>query len=329
MTGQNSAPVLAVDIGGTKIMTALISPEGKMLAGEVCPTLVGEGVPAVIERLFSAIDGLLDRNQLQPSQITGISIACAGGVDTGRGMIVTPSPNMPGWADVPLVEKARERYQVQAFLLNDASAAALGEHRYGAGRGVNNLVLFTLGTGIGGGVIADGELYLGAIGSAAEIGHMTIDADGPECGCGNKGCLETLASGTAVTKDAVRRISCGEKTSIMDTVGGDVDKITAETVAAAARNGDELALEVLNKAGYYLGIGMINMVNIFNPDIIVLGGGMAELGDLFIGQGRKMVAERAWPMSARSVRIVTAQLGNEAGVYGAAAYAFGKAGRKD
>lgn len=327
MTGQNSTPVLAVDIGGTKIMTAVISAEGKMLARDVCPTLAGEGVSAVIERLFSAIDSLLNRNSLRPVQLAGISIACAGGIDTGRGLVVT-SPNMPDWLNVPLVDKTRERFKIDAFLLNDASAAALGEHRYGAGRGVNNLVLFTLGTGIGGGIVADGELYLGAVGAAAEIGHMTIDADGPECACGNKGCLEMLASGTAVTRNAVSRVKRGEKTSLVEMVNGDVDKITAETVANAARNGDALALEVLNKAGYYLGIGMVNVVNIFNPEMIVLGGGMAELGDLFIGQGRQMVAERAFPISSRTVRIVTAQLGNEAGVYGATAYAFGQAGGK-
>lgn len=327
MTGQNSTPVLAVDIGGTKIMTAVISAEGKMLARDVCPTLAGEGVSAVIERLFSAIDSLLNRNSLRPVQLAGISIACAGGIDTGRGLVVT-SPNMPDWLNVPLVDKTRERFKIDAFLLNDASAAALGEHRYGAGRGVNNLVLFTLGTGIGGGIVADGELYLGAVGAAAEIGHMTIDADGPECACGNKGCLEMLASGTAVTRDAVSRVKRGEKTSLVEIVNGDIDKITAETVANAARNGDALALEVLNKAGYYLGIGMVNVVNIFNPEMIVLGGGMAELGDLFIGQGRQMVAERAFPISSRTVRIVTAQLGNEAGVYGATAYAFGQAGGK-
>jgi glucokinase len=325
MTGQSSAPVLAVDIGGTKIMTAVISAEGKMLARDVCPTLVGEGVSAVIERLFTAIDSLLDRNSLQPSQLAGISIACAGGIDTGRGLVATPSPNMPDWLDIPLVDKTRERFRIDAFLLNDASAAALGEHHYGAGKGVENLVLFTLGTGIGGGVVAAGELYLGAVGAAAEIGHMTVDADGPECGCGNKGCLEMLASGTAVTRDAVSRVKNGEKTLLIEMVNGDVDKITAETVASAARNGDALAMDVLNRAGYYLGIGMVNVVNIFNPEMIVLGGGMAELGELFIGQGRRMVAERAFPISARTVRIVTAQLGNEAGVYGAAAYAFGRA----
>ncbi len=322
MTGHYDAPVLAADIGGTKIMTAIFSPEGKILARDVCPTLADEGVKPVIERLCSAIDSLLSNNKLKSSQLGGIGIACAGGIDSGRGVVVTPSPNMTGWVDIPLADIIRERFKIGTFVINDASAAALGEHRSGAGRGVNNLVLFTLGTGIGGGIIANGELYLGAIGAAAEIGHMTVDTSGPKCGCGNTGCLEMLASGRAVERDAMKRISRGEKSSLSGMVGGKAESVTAEQVGTAARNGDPLALNVLSRAAYYLGIGMVNVVNIFNPEMIVLGGGMAELGDLFIGPGRKMVAERAFPISSRIVRIVTAQLGNEAGVYGAAAFAL-------
>jgi glucokinase len=317
MVKQNikiTKPVLALDIGGTKIMTALFAADVGMMAGEVCPTLVGEGVSAVIERLCRAIDAVLDRHGLKPSQLAGIGIACAGGIDSGRGVVVTPSPNMADWTDVPLAEIIRERYRVAVFIVNDASAAALGEHRFGAGRGVKDLVLFTLGTGIGGGIIAGGRLYLGAVGGAGELGHMTVDAGGPPCGCGNTGCLEMLASGRAVARDAVRRLKNGGKSTLLEMVGGEIENITAEQVGAAARNGDPLALDVLAQAAYYLGIGMVNAVNIFNPEIIVCGGGM-------IGPGRRMVAERAFSVSSRSVRIVTAQLGNEAGVYGAAVFA--------
>jgi len=328
MTGQHVTPILAVDIGGTKIMTALFSADDKMLAKDVCPTMADEGVRPVIERLCSAIDSLLDENSLKASQLGGIGIACAGGIDSGRGVVVTPSPNMPGWADIPLADIIQEKYKISTFVVNDASAAALGEHRSGVGRGVNSLVLFTLGTGIGGGIIANGELYLGAVGAAAEIGHMTIDDNGPKCGCGNTGCLEMLASGRAVERDAVERISRGGKSSLTEMAGRKTENITAEMVGEAAQNGDPLALDVLNRAAYYLGIGMVNMVNIFSPEVIVLGGGMAELGDLFIGPGKKMVAERAFPISSRIVRIVTAQLGNEAGVCGAAAFALDKSKRR-
>lgn len=324
MTGQNGTLILAVDIGGTKMMTAVLSAEGQLLVKDVCPTLADEGVLSVIERLFMSIDGLLNQNNTEVSQLGGIGIACAGGIDSGRGIVVTPSPNLPDWHDVPLAKIVRDRYRVDTFLVNDASAAALGEYRFGVGRGASNLVLITLGTGIGGGIIANGELYLGACGSAAEIGHMTVDAKGPKCGCGNTGCLEVLASGPAITRDAIGRIGQGEKSSLVELVGGEVDSITTETIGTAARNGDPLALDVLTRAASYLGVGLVNVVNIFNPEMIVLGGGMVELGDLIIEPARKMMAERAFAISAQAVRIVTAQLGNEAGVYGAAVFALEK-----
>ncbi len=314
--------VMALDIGGTKILTALFSSDGKILAREVCPTLAGEGVAAVIERFCSAITGLLSNNNLKPSQLAGIGIACAGGIDTDRGVVVTPSPNMPGWLNVPLADIVRKRFGVSTFVVNDASAAALGEHRYGAGKGIKNFVLFTLGTGIGGGIIVDGKLYLGAVGGAGELGHMTVVVDGPKCGCGNTGCLEMLASGRAVERDAIARLRRGEKSILFDVVEGDIDGITAEQVGTAARTGDPLACDIISRAAYYLGVGMVNAVNIFNPELVVLGGGMAELGDMFIEPGRRMVKERAFSVSSGAVRIVTAQLGNDAGVYGAAVFAL-------
>jgi glucokinase len=318
--GRVVKPVIGVDIGGTKIMTAIFSAEGNMLAREVCATLVNEGVSAVIERLYRAIGDILDSNNLTLAQLGGIGIACAGGVDTGRGIVVTPSPNLADWVDIPLADMLEKKLGFNAFIINDASAAALGEHRFGAGRGVKNLVLFTLGTGIGGGIIVDDKVYLGASGGAGELGHITIDADGPVCGCGNTGCLEMLASGRAVARDAVGRLKKGEHSVLLDMVNGEVENITAEHVGEAARKGDSLAIAVLERAAFYLGIGIVNAVNIFNPEMVVIGGGMAGLGDIFIESGRRMVDERTFSINARAVRIVTAQLGNEAGVYGAAAF---------
>ena len=316
---QYESRVIAVDIGGTKIMTAVFSADGQMLAKDVCPTLTGEGQEAVIKRLFSAIDNLLDQNKVGPSKVSGIGIAAAGIIDANRGLI-TVSPNFPGWHDVPLKTIVRENYQVETYLINDACGAALGEQHFGAGKGVNNLILITLGTGIGGGIIIDGELYEGTTGSAGELGHMIIDVNGPECGCGNRGCLEALASGVAVTRNAVERLNQGEKSALIEMSGGNIESITTEQIGAAARAGDSLALDILSRAATYLGVGMVNLVNIFNPEMIVLGGGMAELGGLFIDPTRSVVMERAFQVSARAVEIVSAQLGNEAGVYGAAAY---------
>lgn len=321
--------VVAVDIGGTKILTAVFAPDGKMLAKSTHFTLAGEGKNAVVGRVASSIESLLSDNNLRLPQIGAVSIACAGGIDTGRGVVVTPSPHLPDWVEVPLAEIIKILLGgVKTFVLNDASAAALGEHRYGVGRGVKDLVLLTLGTGIGGGIIAAGKLYLGAVGGAGELGHMTIAADGPKCGCGNTGCLEMLASGSAIERDAIGRLKAGEKSSVMDMVSGELDKVTAEIVGQAARSGDRLARAVIDRAAYYLGIGLVNVTNIFNPELIIIGGGMAEMGEMIIGPGRKMVAERAFSVSGRAVRIVIAGLGNEAGVYGAAAFALDSTGRR-
>ncbi|MGD9143829.1 MAG: ROK family protein [Dehalococcoidia bacterium] len=321
MTAHNESPVLAVDIGGSKILTAVFSGSGEMQSKKVTRTVAGEGVDTVVERLCRAINEHLVEENLLPSALTGIGIACAGGVDPERGVVVTPSPNLPGWYDVPLREIIEKRFGARAFVLNDASAAALGEQRHGAGKDVDNLVLITLGTGIGGGIIIDGKLYQGAAGGAGEIGHMTVDVSGPDCDCGNTGCLEVLASGKAIAREAVRRIDNGESSLLVEMVNGKIEDITAEDVVDAEREGDLLAGEVLTGASHYLGVGLVNIVNIFNPEMIIIGGGLAETGDLLLGLAKEIVDKRAYGISARSVRIVTAALGNEAGVYGAAVYA--------
>ena len=314
-------PVLAIDVGGTKIRIAIISGKGKIIAKEQRLTLADEGLEAVTGRIISGIDRLLRLKNLAPSQLHSIGIAAAGAIDSEKGLI-TSSPNLPGWCDVPLRDIVKSKYGVDTFLINDASAAALGEHEFGAGRGVNNLIYLTVGTGIGGGIIIDGKLYLGPSGSAGEIGHMTIDVNGQRCSCGNTGCLETLASGTAMAKEAIKRIKQGEKSSLTEIVGGKIENITADTVEVAARGGDSLASEVISEAATYLGVGMVNLVNIFNPEMVIVGGGVAKMGDLLLNPARQVVQERAFQLPAQAVRIVQAQLGDDSGLLGAAAFAF-------
>jgi len=319
-TRKRELPVLAIDLGGTKIITAIFSG-GQVIAKERCLTLADEGKQSVINRLLSSIDYILSLENIDSSQLGSISIAAAGAIDFERGLI-TLSPNLPGWHDVLLRDIVKEKYKVNTLLLNDASAAALGEHRFGVGRGVSNLILLTIGTGIGGGIIINGRLYNGPSGSAGEIGHMTIDVNGPKDRCGNIGCLETLASGTAMAREAKRRIAQGERSSLVDMVAGKIEDITAEKIGVAAQNGDTLALDVIAEAGTYLGVGMVNLVNIFNPEMIVVGGGVANLGDLLLDPARQVVRERAVQIAARAVRIVTAQRGDEAGVCGADVFAL-------
>ena len=317
---QSEMPVLAIDLGGTKIIAALMSPGGEMLAREYSLTHADEGPESVINRIFAAVDHILSLQKMHFSQLDGISLAIAGAIDTANG-VVTLSPNLPGWHDIPLKKTVEKKYKVKTFLLNDANAAALGEYYFGAGRGAQNLIYVTVSTGIGCGIIIDGELYSGTSGGAGEIGHMTIDVNGIRCNCGNIGCLETLASGTAVARETVRRLRQGEKSALTQMVEGNLEEISAEKVGLAAQRGDTLSLAMVTQAATYLGIGFVNLVNIFNPEMIIVGGGLSKMGDLLLEPARRLVRERAFPLLAQSVRIVPAQLGDDAGVFGAAAFA--------
>lgn len=312
-------PVLAVDIGGTTIRLGLISTRGKILAGEHIPTIAAEGPEAVIDRIISATNQFLQSHRINPSQLHSICIAAAGSIDIENG-IVTMSPSLPGWIDIPLRSRIEATYSITTFMLNDASAATLAEHKLGAGKSLANLVYITVSTGIGGGIIIDNSLYSGTSGGAGDIGHMTIDVNGPVCNCGSNGCLETLASGTAVAREAIRRIKNGERSTLTETMD-EIENVTAEEVGQAANKGDTLALEVITEAAYYLGVGLANLVNIFNPDIIIIGGGLSKLGDFLLEPARKVVRERAFRLPSQVVSIVPSKLGDDAGILGAAIFA--------
>jgi len=320
-TRKKGLPVLSVDIGGTKIVAALVSDKGRVMAKERCFSLADEGPQLVISRIFSTVDSLLSLQNVDLSQLDSISIAAAGAIDSEKGL-VTLSPNLPHWDDVPLRDIVKEKYGIDTFLINDASAGALGEHEFGAGKGVNNLIYLTVGTGIGGGIVMGGRLYCGKSGSAGEIGHTTIDVNGPRCNCGNIGCLEMLASGTAMAREAIKRIRQGEKSSLVEMVRGEVENITAEEVSVAAQGGDSLASEVISQAATSLGAGMVNLVNTFNPEMIIVGGGVAKMGDLLFKPARQVVRERAFKLPAQIVRIVPAQLGDDSVLIGAAVFAL-------
>ena len=314
------SPILAVDLGGTKIVTALISCRGEIISREYNPTLAEEGADAVINRIMTTVNSLVSNALSSSYSIATIGIAAAGAIDSEKGL-VTDSPNLPGWHNIPLKDMVEKATGIRTFIMNDASAAALGEHIFGAGRGMNNLIYLTVSTGIGGGIIINGRLYSGPSGSAGEIGHTTIDINGPRCSCGNIGCLEMLASGKAVAREAKRLIAQGAKTAIIELVEGDLQNITAQTVATAAQKGDTLALTIISKAANYLGVGLVNLVNIFNPEMIIVGGGMAKMGNMLLDGARKVVTERAFQMPAQLVRIVPSQLGDNAGVLGVVAFA--------
>ena len=320
-------PILVLDLGGTKIIAAVVLPDGEIVSRSYCLTMADKGPEIVIDRILSAVKGAIARAKLKTSDLMGIGVAAAGILDIRRG-IVTTSPNLPGWHDVPLRNILADELDIATYLINDASAAALGEHRFGAGRGFGNMIYITVSTGIGGGIIADGELYLGADGCAGELGHVTIEVDGPQCHCGNFGCLEALASGWALAREARTRINRGENSSIIELAGGKLEDVTAEMIAVAARQGDRLACDIVAEAANHLGIGVANLVNIFNPELIVIGGGLSKMGNMLLKPARKVLKERAFRLPVDTVRIVRAQLGSNAGIIGAAAYVFAQCSAK-
>jgi len=312
-------PVLAIDLGGTNIKSAVLLPDGKIIYFKSYPTPADKGPREVVKRILFAIRDTLVKTDLEVVRLNGIAIAAAGILDAKNG-IVTSSPSLTGWNNVPLRDMIVGELGVNICLINDASAAALGEHRFGAGRGTANLVYLTVSTGIGGGIIIDGDLYNGTDGCAGEIGHMVIEAEGPQCNCGNFGCLEIMASGTAMANEAKRRIGRNEASCISEFSGGNPDNITAEIVALAAKQGDSLAFEVINRAAYYLGVGLANIVNIFNPEVIIIGGGVSKMGDMLLRPARKVVKKRAFRLPTRTARIVRSRLSDKAGIIGAAVY---------
>jgi glucokinase len=310
--GDEGGLALGVDLGGTKIAAILATSQGKIIAREHRTTPTHEDPETVIQSLKRTIYELKEVSDVASSQISGIGIAAAGILDFKAG-VVTTSPNLPGWQDIPLREIIQREYGWPTFLENDANAAALGEYYFGAAKGSSNFIYITISTGIGTGIFINGQLYRGVSGAAGEAGHMTIKADGNLCSCGNIGCWESLASGSALAREAVRQIEQGAKTAIQ----GDLTQITAETVSQAAQQGDRLAQELISHLGYYVGVGIVNLVNIFNPELILIGGGVTEIGELLFQPAVNLVKERAFSLSAKAVRIEKAQLGSDSGTLGA------------
>lgn len=319
MNKSNLKPVLAVDLGGTNIKSAILLPDGEIIYFKSYPTPADKGPREVVAGIVSAIKNSLAKTGLEVNELSGIAIAAAGILDAKNG-VVTSSPSLTGWHNISLGDMIVAELGVDVHLINDASAAALGEHNFGAGRGTDNLVYLTVSTGIGGGIIIDGKLYIGADGCAGEIGHMVIETDGPQCNCGNFGCLEILASGTAIANEAKRRINQGETSRITEFSRGGINGITAEAVALAAKQGDPLACRVVNSAAYYLGVGLTNVVNIFNPEVIIIGGGVSKMGDMLLRPARKVVKQRSFRLPGRTARIIRSKLGDKAGIIGAAIY---------
>ena len=316
---------IGVDLGGSNVRAAVVTSDGRMLRLHERLTRPERGPEAVLEDLVACIrEGCLP----DPSgPVLGVGVGVAGQVDAATG-VVRQAPNLE-WHDFPLRARLEEALRLPVAVLNDVQAAAFGEHAFGTGQGVNELVCLFVGTGVGGGVITRGTLLLGCTGSAAELGHITVDPNGPLCRCGNRGCLEAFAGGWAIARRA-REAAAADRVSgaaLLDLAGGDLDQLTAPAVVKGAGRGDPTSREIVREASEALGVGVASIVNVFNPCMLVLGGGVVAGMPEWIEVAGQAVRSRALAANAAAVRVLPAALGPHAGTIGAAAWAAAVLGK--
>ena len=305
--------VVGVDLGGTKIYTALVDLEGNIVKEKTVETLAHEGEQAVKERIIDTINYVIDGTD--KNLIKSIGIGSPGPLDVKNGVILE-SANLP-FKNFEIVKSIKETYDLPTYLDNDANVATLGEFMFGAGKGTENMIFITASTGIGGGAVLNGKLFRGATGNALEVGHMTVSTEGPRCGCGNVGCAEALGSGTAIGKRAKEAVLSNVKTSLKN-----YDNVTSKEVFKEAANGDRVAKKILNTSLTYLGIAVANTITNFDPEKVVVGGGVVNGGDIVIDTIKNVVEERCMAAFVENCTIEKAVLGGKAGVLGAAALAI-------
>jgi len=308
--------ILAVDLGGTQIRAALCDPDGQIHRRTARPTLALEGPESVIARIKDAVSEVIEGFPVE--QITGVGIGSPGPLDPMQGVVIS-APNLPGWHNVPLRDIVSAHVGRPAYLGNDANVAGLAETLWGAARGEREVIYLTISTGVGSGIITDGRLVLGVRGLAGEAGHIIVMADGPLCGCGNRGCVEAFAAGTGIASFVREQLSAGVQSQVRTLVDGDLARVSARIISQAARAGDALACEAFRRAGHYLGIGIANLLYLFNPHMIVLGGSVMKSGDLLMDAMWQAIRTLAKPAYVEGLTIVPAALGDDVGLLGAAA----------
>jgi glucokinase len=308
--------VIGIDIGGTNIKAGAVDYRGTILARKYEPTEAALGAEAIFNKLESIAASL--QQSVTDGHLKAIGLGVPGAVLSRQG-IVTQAPNIPVWDGLPIQKIMQDRLQHPCFIENDANAIAVGEVWMGAGRGSNHVVCLTLGTGVGGGIITEGELLRGADGMASEPGHLSVDVDGPRCNCGSQGCLETYASSTGILRRMLELLPDRTDSSLARL---SPDAITTAIIYEHAVKGDSFSLELLQRAGKGLGVGLATLVNIFNPEIIIIGGGVAAAWDLMMPLALNTMRERAFKAPAARVRVVRAQKQDDAGIYGNAYVAW-------
>jgi len=308
---------IGVDLGGTNIRFGLVTADGNILRRLNIPTLVQEGPESVVGRIIETIIRLR-RTRVQVQAVKSIGIGAAGVIDHYKG-IIHFSPNLPGWKEIHLKELIEKEIGIPVYVGNDVNAFALGEFCFGAGVGSKSLFGITLGTGVGGGIIINGKLLLGTNHAAGEVGHTSINAFGPKCKCGNMGCLERYVGAEYIVKRTIKRLK-SQKSEIMKLAKNDHQNITPEVIHLAVRKGDELAQNIIEETGFYIGIGLANVVSLIDPEIIVVGGGVSGFGKLLLDSIKKTMSERIMNFPGRRRKIVLSKLKDDAAILGASQF---------
>jgi glucokinase len=312
---------IGCDLGGTNLRAAIVDVEnGAVLHQMSIPTLAREGHDAVMQRMGALFLQVIEKAGLKKEDIGGVGIGVPGVLDLEKGETLF-LPNLPGtWPHVPLRDTITKLTGLPTSILNDVRSSTYGEWRFGAGRGMDTVAVFAIGTGVGGGLVVNGQLHLGIGGTGGEIGHTTIDFNGPKCGCGNYGCLEAYASAPAISAMGMKAVSQGLTTRISELCEYDLNRITPELIARAAVEGDEIAKGIYERAGFYIGIAAANMCVALGPRRVIIGGGVSRAGELLLAPIRRTVNERVTVMPVDQVEIVQSQLGDNAGVIGVACW---------
>jgi glucokinase len=316
------------DLGGTNIKAGLVDVDsGDVLVSNLISTSSRKGPESVLKRMSQLISELIVKGGFSKDDIGGVGISAPGLIDLDTNTTLF-LPNLYGeWRGIPVGEKLFSHIGLDISMLNDVRAITYGEWAFGAGKGVDSMACFAIGTGVGGGLVVNNQLVLGIDGAAGELGHQTVDINGPICGCGNHGCIEVYASGPAIAAEAARGVRQGWATKIVELIDGDLNKLTPEIVAKAANMGDEFALGVWERAGAYLGIGVANILISVGVKRVVIGGGVGKAGDLLLDPIKRVVKDRVFLMPVEKVEILNARLGTKAGIVGMAAWSAHKKGQ--
>lgn len=320
---KKEKPAIGLDVGGTNLKCGILTPGGRLLACRKRKTEVQKGRDGVLANICSLIRETLAEKKLTLKSVAGIGLGTPGYVVEG---VIHGAPNMPGWHGTPIIDIMEREFGVPFFASNDVTLAALAEYRYGQKAAVNNMVLYAIGTGIGGGLIINGSVYEGSFGMAGELGHQIVENNGRRCGCGIRGCVEAYSSTVGLIALARERLP-GSSSLILQMASGDLDKVTPKIIYDAAKRGDKPALEINDIACRYLATAIGGMINILSPDLVVLGGGVMQAGEIILNKVREYLPSFALPDLLARCRLDFAKLGEDAGVVGCGAFVFEKTGK--